>query len=48
MACESSATYLLLTGLPHSGLYNYNERQIELFHMKWYVDRLTRPSLMSL
>ena len=47
MACESSATYLL-TGLPRAGLYNYNVREIELFHMKWYVDRLTRPRLMSL
>ena len=34
MAYESSTTYLL-TGLPHAGLYNYNGRQIELFHMKW-------------
>ena len=31
MACECS-TYLL-TGLPHAGLYNYNGRQIDLFHM---------------
>ena len=21
---------------PHAGLYNYNGRQIELFHMKWF------------
>ena len=21
---------------PHTGLYNYNGRQIELFHMKWF------------
>ena len=21
--------------LPHTGLYNYNGRQIELFHVKW-------------
>ena len=47
MVCESSTTYLL-TGLPHAGLYKYNGRQIELFHMKWYVDRLTGPRLMSL
>ena len=47
MACESSTTYLL-TGLPRAGLYNYNGRQIELFHMKWLVDRLTGPRLMSL
>ena len=33
MAYASSTTYLL-TKLPHSGLYNYNERQIELFHLK--------------
>ena len=47
MVCESSTTYLL-TGLPHAGLYKYNGRQIELFHMKWHVDRLTGPRLMSL
>ena len=47
MACESSATYLL-TRLPHVGLYNYNGRQIKLFHRKWFVDRLTGPRLMSL
>ena len=47
MANASSATYLL-TRLPHAGLYNYNGRQIELFHMKWFVDRLTGPRLMSL
>ena len=47
MACESSTTYLL-TGLPRAGLYNYNGRQIELFRMKWLVDRLTGPRLMSL
>ena len=46
MACESWTTYLL-TGLPHAGHYNYNGRQIELFYMKCYVDRLTGPSLMS-
>ena len=22
--------------LPHAGLYNYNGKQIELFHMKWF------------
>ena len=33
MAYESSAIYLL-TRLSHAGLYNYNERQIELFQMK--------------
>ena len=43
MACESSTTHLL-TGLSHAGLYNYNGRQIELFHMKWFVDRLTWPT----
>ena len=47
MACESSAIYLL-TGLPHAGLYNYNGRQIKLFHMKEFVDRLTGPWLTSL
>ena len=47
MAYESSTTYLL-TRLPHAGLYNYNGRQIELFHMKWFVDRLTGARLMSL
>ena len=35
MAYASSATYLL-TRLPHAGLYNYNGRKIELFHMKWF------------
>ena len=33
MAYESLTTYLL-TRLPHAGLLNYNERQIELFNMK--------------
>ena len=47
MTCESSATYLL-TGLPHAGLYNYNARQTELFYMKWFLDRLTGPKLMSM
>ena len=47
MAYESSNTYLS-TRLPHTGLCNYNGRQIELFHMKWFVDRLTGPRLMSL
>ena len=36
MAHGSSTTYLL-TKLPHSGLYNYNGRQIELFYMKWFI-----------
>ena len=35
MAYASSTTYLL-TKLPRAGLYNYNGRQIELFHMKWF------------
>ena len=30
---ESSITYLL-TRLPHAGLYDFNGRHIELFHMK--------------
>ena len=47
MTYESSTTYSL-TRLPHAGLYNYNGRQIELFHMKWFVGRLTGPRLMSL
>ena len=38
MACKSSTTYLL-TGLLHAGPYNY---------MKWFVNRLTGPRLMSL
>ena len=46
MACGSSTSYLL-KGLPHAG-YNYNGRQIELFHMKWFVGRLTGHRLMSL
>ena len=33
MAYASSATYLL-TRLSHAGLYNYYERQTELFEMK--------------
>ena len=37
MAYESSTKYLL-TRLPHAGLYNYNRRQTELFHVKWVVD----------
>ena len=48
MAYASSATSLLTRLLkkfsncepkeewPHVGLCNYNERQIELFHMKWF------------
>ena len=47
MACKSSTTYLL-TGLLHAGPYNYNGRQIEFFRMKWFVNRLTGPRLMSL
>ena len=35
MAHESSTTHLL-TRLAHAGLYNYNGRKIELFHMKWF------------
>ena len=35
MAYASSTTYLL-TRLPYAGLYNYNGRQIELFHLKWF------------
>ena len=35
MAYANSITYLL-TRLPHAGLYNYNEKQIELFHLKWF------------
>ena len=45
MAYESSTTYLL-TRLPHAGLYNYNEKQIEPFHMEWFVDRLIGPRLI--
>ena len=33
MAYASSTTYLL-TRFLHGGLYGYNERQIELFHLK--------------
>ena len=47
MACESSLTYLV-TGLPHTGLYNYNGVRIKHFHMKWFIDRLTGSKLMSL
>ena len=48
MAYASSATYLFRRlqktfcscepreELPHAGLYNYNGRQIELFHIKWF------------
>ena len=35
MAYASSTAYLL-TKLPYAGLYNYNGRQIEPFHMKWF------------
>ena len=49
----ASSTYYLLTRLPHAAQYSYNERQIELFRMKFeiwnlIVDRLTEPGLMSL
>ena len=47
MVYESSAIYLL-TGLVHAGLYYYNGRQIELFHMKWFVYRLTGSRFMAL
>ena len=59
MAYASSTTYLFTRlqktfsscepkeEWPHAGLYNYNGRQIELFHMKWFVNRLTGPRLMS-
>ena len=33
MAYASSATYLL-TKLPQASLYNYKEKQMELFHIK--------------
>ena len=48
MAYASSATYLLTRlqkkfssyetkeERPHVGLYNYNGRQTEPFHMKWF------------
>ena len=35
MAYTSSTTYLL-TSLPQSGLYDYDGKQIELFHKKWF------------
>ena len=35
MAFASSTTYLL-TRLPHTGVYNYNGGQIELFNLKWF------------
>ena len=44
MAYESSKTYLL-TRFPHA---DYNGRQIELFHLKWFVDILTGARFMSL
>ena len=47
MAYGSSTAYLVAR-LPRAGLYNYNGRQIELFHMKWFADRLRGPRLMSL
>ena len=48
MTYGSSTTYLLKglqkkisscepkEELSHAGLYNYNEREIELFHVKWF------------
>ena len=59
MACPTSKTYLLTTlqkkfsscepkeELPHAGVYNYNGRQIEVFHVL-IMDRLTRSGLMPL
>ena len=35
VAYASSTTYLL-TRLSHAGLYNYNGRQMKLFHMRWF------------
>ena len=35
MAYANLTTYLL-TRLPHVGPHNYNRRQIELFHLKWF------------
>ena len=40
----TSSTTCLLTRLPHAGLYNYNRRQIEFFHMKWFFFYLGFPS----
>ena len=36
----------VLKRLPHVGLYDYNRRQIKLFLMKWFVDRLTGPAIL--
>ena len=59
MACSTSKTYLLTRlqkkfsscepkeELPHAGVYNYNGRQIEVFHVL-IMDRLTRSGLMPL
>ena len=47
MAYASSTTYLL-TRLLHAGLYYYSGKQTELFHMNWFVNRLTGPRLMYL
>ena len=59
MACPTSKTYLLTRlqkkfsscepkeELPHAGVYNYNGRQIEVFHVL-IMDRLTRSGLMPL
>ena len=33
---------------PHTAIYSYNGRHIELFHMKCFVDRLTGHRLTSL
>ena len=45
MTSESSTTYLLTRFTLHVGLHNYNGRQMELFHIEWFVDRLIRPRL---
>ena len=47
MVYESSAIYFL-TGLLYAGLHYYNGRQIELFHMKWFVYRLIGSRFMAL
>ena len=44
MAYTSSTTIL-----PHAGLYDYDGKQIELFHMQWFnCGYITGPRLMSL
>ena len=46
---ETFSSFKPREGWPHVCLYNYNGRQIELFHMKWSImDRLTGPRLISL